>query len=49
MPTYDYECDACGHKFEEFQSMMDKLLKIPKKELDEKIVQEYRKPKPQTN
>jgi putative FmdB family regulatory protein len=27
MPTYDYECDACGHKFEEFQSMMDKPLK----------------------
>src|SRR5688572_920157 len=27
MPTYDYECDACGRKFEEFQSMMDKLLK----------------------
>ncbi len=27
MPTYDYECDACGHKFEEFQSMMDKHLK----------------------
>ena len=27
MPTYDYECDACGHKFEEFQSMSDKLLK----------------------
>src|SRR5438445_12667035 len=27
MPTYDYECDACGHKFEEFQSMSDKVLK----------------------
>ena len=27
MPTYDYECDACGHKFEEFQSMLDKPLK----------------------
>ncbi len=27
MPTYDYVCDACGHKFEEFQSMMDKNLK----------------------
>jgi len=23
MPTYDYECDACGHKFELFQSMKD--------------------------
>ncbi len=21
MPTYDYECNACGHKFEEFQSI----------------------------
>lgn len=21
MPTYEYECDACGHTFEEFQSM----------------------------
>ena len=27
MPTYDYECDACDHKFEEFQSMMDDPLK----------------------
>ncbi len=27
MPTYDYECDACQHKFEEFQSMLDKPLK----------------------
>lgn len=21
MPTYDYECDACGHTFEQFQSI----------------------------
>lgn len=21
MPTYEYECDACGHKFELFQSI----------------------------
>jgi putative FmdB family regulatory protein len=21
MPTYDYECDACGHRFELFQSI----------------------------
>ena len=21
MPTYDYQCQACGHEFEEFQSM----------------------------
>lgn len=27
MPTYEYECDVCGHEFEEFQSMSDKPLK----------------------
>ena len=27
MPTYDYECDACHHTFEEFQSMSDEHLK----------------------
>jgi putative FmdB family regulatory protein len=27
MPTYDYECDACKHSFEEFQSMSDEVLK----------------------
>ncbi|MGA0286436.1 MAG: FmdB family zinc ribbon protein [Phycisphaerales bacterium] len=21
MPTYEYECDACGHRFDEFQSI----------------------------
>jgi len=26
MPTYDYECDACGHKFEHYQSMKDDVL-----------------------
>lgn len=26
MPTYDYQCDACEHRFEEFQSMLDKVL-----------------------
>ena len=26
MPTYDYECTACGHKFEVFQKMTDKQL-----------------------
>ncbi len=31
MPTYEYECEACGHGFEEFQSMSDKpLRKCPK-------------------
>jgi putative FmdB family regulatory protein len=23
MPTYDYECDPCGHEFELFQSIND--------------------------
>src|ERR1700722_12295077 len=27
MPTYDYVCDACGHKFEHFQSISEALLK----------------------
>ena len=27
MPTYDYECDACDHAFEEFQSITAKLLR----------------------
>jgi len=27
MPTYEYQCDACEHKFDEFQSMNDKPLK----------------------
>lgn len=27
MPTYDYECNACGHKFEHFQSMTSEPLK----------------------
>ncbi len=25
MPTYDYACDACDHRFELFQSITDKL------------------------
>ena len=27
MPTYTYECPACGHAFDEFQSMSDRPLK----------------------
>jgi putative FmdB family regulatory protein len=27
MPTYDYVCDACGHKFEEMQSFSADPLK----------------------
>jgi len=27
LPTYDYECQKCGHHFEKFQSMSDPVLK----------------------
>ena len=27
MPTYDYECQGCGHVFEEFQSITEQPLK----------------------
>jgi putative FmdB family regulatory protein len=27
MPTYDYECDNCGHTFEHFQSISEPVLK----------------------
>ena len=27
MPTYDYECDACGHEMEVFQGINDAVLK----------------------
>ena len=31
MPTYEYECSACGHGFEALQSMLEaKLTKCPK-------------------
>ena len=31
MPTYEYECQKCGHRFEEFQSMTAKpLQRCPK-------------------
>jgi len=31
MPTYDYECPACGHRFEAFQKITDKpLAQCPK-------------------
>jgi len=31
MPTYEYECQACGYAFEELQTMTDaKLKKCPK-------------------
>jgi putative FmdB family regulatory protein len=27
MPTYEYECEGCGHRFEEFQQISDAPLK----------------------
>lgn len=31
MPTYEYECNACGHKFDELQSFSDTpLTQCPK-------------------
>ena len=27
MPTYEYQCDACDHNFDEFQSIKDEALK----------------------
>jgi putative FmdB family regulatory protein len=27
MPTYDYECQKCGHRFEQFQSITSEPLK----------------------
>jgi putative FmdB family regulatory protein len=27
MPTYEYQCEHCGYKFEKFQKMSDKALK----------------------
>jgi putative FmdB family regulatory protein len=27
MPTYEYECPKCGHRFEKFQSITDKPVK----------------------
>ena len=27
MPTYEYQCDACQHNFDDFQSINDKPLK----------------------
>ena len=28
MPTYEYECDACGHNFDEFQYFSDDPLTV---------------------
>ncbi len=35
MPTYEYECESCGHHFEVFQSMKDdKLTDCPQEGCD---------------
>jgi putative FmdB family regulatory protein len=28
MPTYEYLCEGCGHRFDEFQSFKDEPLKV---------------------
>ena len=28
MPVYEYECSACGHRFEEWQKINDKPVKV---------------------
>jgi len=28
MPTYEYECESCGYRFEEFQSIHDEPIKV---------------------
>ena len=28
MPTYEYQCDGCGHRFDELQSFKDEPLKV---------------------
>lgn len=38
MPTYDYVCEKCGHRFEHFQSMNDpKLTDCPLEECDGQV------------
>ena len=38
MPTYQYECNGCGHAFEILQSMTDKKLKKCPKCSKDKLV-----------
>jgi len=28
MPTYEYQCEACGHRFDRFQNMSDSPIKV---------------------
>ena len=37
MPTYEYECDACGHKFERFQQISENPLKTCPKCREKKL------------
>ncbi len=38
MPTYEYECQKCGHRFDVFQSMNDKRLsKCPEEKCGGKL------------
>ncbi len=38
MPTYEYQCSACGHEFEEFQSFSEEPLKLCPKCKKKKLV-----------
>jgi putative FmdB family regulatory protein len=37
MPTYEYLCEGCGHRFDEFQSFKDDALKTCPKCQEEKL------------
>ena len=38
MPTYDYECETCGERFEAFQSMSaERLTDCPQEQCDGKV------------
>lgn len=38
MPTYEYQCSACGHEMEEFQSFSEEPLKLCPKCKKKKLV-----------
>jgi putative FmdB family regulatory protein len=37
MPTYEYLCEGCGHRFDEFQSFKDEPLKVCPRCAEEKL------------
>jgi putative FmdB family regulatory protein len=37
MPTYEYLCEGCGHRFDELQSFKDDVLKVCPKCQEEKL------------